>query len=311
MYPIRFENLYYEKIWGGRDLSNFRNNLPLGNIGESWDVACHPNGMGVVANGEFKGTRFDELIKNCGREILGKNIKNEEFPLLVKLINSREKLSVQVHPDDEYAKRVENSLGKTEAWYVVDAKPGATLIVGTKDCDKVVFEKAIKDGKTEEYLNKIEVEKGDCFLINSRMVHAICEGVTIAEIQQNSDITYRIYDYGRPREIHVEKSLDVIDFNLKAVNSRDNKMENHEGYKKGSLCTSDYFTIEKYIINESVEESSDEDKFFIFTCVDGSGIINSVDGTVLEINKGDSILIPASLGKYVIKGDITLLKSYI
>lgn len=311
MYPIKFKNLYYEKIWGGRDLGEFRDNLPEGNIGESWDIACHPNGMSIVENGEFKGKRFDELIKEYGKELLGESFDDGGFPLLVKLINSKEKLSVQVHPNDEYAKIVENSLGKTEAWYIVEAKKGASIIVGTKDCDKETFKKAIEEGRTEEYLNKIEVKKGDCFLINSGLVHAICEGVIIAEIQQNSDITYRIYDYGRPREIHVEKSLDVIDFDLKAINASEDKLDEFHGYSKGVLCHSEYFTIEKYVINEILTEESNKSKFYIFTCVDGSGIITSEDGAIVKIHKGDSILIPATLGKYVIEGKITLLKTFV
>ena len=311
MYPIKFENLYYEKIWGGRDFENFRENLPYGDIGESWDIACHPNGMSIVSNGYLKGKTFEELIKEHGKDLLGEDFENKEFPLLVKLINSKEKLSVQVHPNDEYANRVENSLGKTEAWYVVDAKPGASLIVGTKNCDKAIFEKAIREGKTEEYLNKIEVKKGDCFLINSGLVHAICEGVIIAEIQQSSDITYRIYDYGRPREIHVEKSMDVINFNLKPINASGKKLVSFCGYEKGILCASEYFTIEKYVVSSEVSENSDIKKFFIFTCVDGKGTIISEDGTKMDILKGDSILIPAKLGKYTIQGELTLLKSYV
>ena len=310
MYPIKFENLYYEKIWGGRDLKEFRDNLPSGNIGESWDVVCHSNGMSVVSNGELKGKTFKEIIEKYGKDLLGEEIGEKEFPLLVKLINSKEKLSVQVHPDDEYAKRVENSLGKTEAWYVVDAKPGASLIVGTKDCDKETFKKAIEEGNTEDYLNKIEVKKGDCFLINSGLVHAICEGVIIAEIQQNSDITYRIYDYGRPREIHVEKSLDVINFDLEALNASENELKEYDGHKKAILCKSDYFTIEKYVVNTELVESSNMNKFYIFTCVEGSGKIKS-QNDILDISKGDSILIPAKLGNYSIEGNITLLKSYI
>lgn len=311
MYPIKFENLYYEKIWGGRDLEDFRDNLPNGDIGESWDIACHENGMSVVSNGEFKGKTFEELIKTYGDEIIGKSLANKEFPLLVKLINSKDKLSVQVHPDDEYAKKVENSLGKTEAWYVIDAKPNASLIVGTKNCDKNIFEEAIKKNKTEDYLNKINIKKGDCFLIKSGLVHAICEGAIVAEIQQSSDITYRIYDYGRPRELHIEKSLDVINFNLCAINEVNNKLEKFDGYEKGMLCLSDYFTIEKYIINKSVTEFSDFNKFFIFTCVEGSGYIEATNKEKVEIKKGDSILIPASLGEYSIVGNLTLLKSYV
>lgn len=310
MYPIKFENLYYKKIWGGRDLESFRDNLPSGDIGESWDIACHENGMGIVANGSLKGKTFKEIIDIYGEEILGKDSKNKEFPLLVKLINSKDKLSVQVHPNDDYAKRVENSLGKTEAWYVVDAKPYSSLIVGTKNCDKEIFEKAIKDNEIEKYLNKINVKKGDCFLIKSGMVHAICEGVIIAEIQQSSDITYRIYDYGRPREIHVEKSLDVINFSLSTINEGERDLKKFNGYEKGILCFSEYFTIEKYIISEKVEESSDLNKFYIFTCVEGNGHIKCKNISHVSISKGDSILIPASLGEYSIEGELTLLKSY-
>lgn len=307
MYPIKFQNLYYDKVWGGRDLEGFRNNLPKGDIGESWDIACHQNGTGIVSNGRFKGLSFNELIENYKEDIFGKGISNDEFPLLVKLINSNENLSVQVHPNDEYARRVENSFGKTEAWYVVDAKEGAELIVGTNGCTKEEFEEAINTGKVEECLNRIKVKKGDAFLINSGLVHAICSGLVIAEIQQNSDITYRVYDYERPREIHVEKSLEVIDFDLKAERLVENFKE-FLGYKYTNLCKSEYFTIDKYIINSKVNMTNYVDTFSIITCVDGNGLINHKNGTEI-INKGDSILIPAKLYNYEIKGDLEILIS--
>lgn len=308
MYPIRFENLYYEKIWGGRDLQDFRDNLPEGNIGESWDIACHANGTGVIANGKYKGTRFDDLIKERGSSIVGRKVSLDKFPLLVKLINSREKLSVQVHPGDDYAAKYEGDYGKTEAWYVVDAKPDATLIVGTKDCTKKEFEAAIKSGEVERYLNKIEVKKGDCFLINSGLIHAICEGVIIAEIQQNSDVTYRVYDYGRPREIHVEKALDVINFELQCENLKGEELS-LEGYKKSLLCKNEYFGIEKLAIEKSLIDNSDEDKFDILICVDGEGTIEG-NGYLEKIKMGDSFLIPSDLGSYKITGNLILLKSY-
>lgn len=308
MYPIRFQNLYYEKIWGGRDLQEFRDNLPEGNIGESWDIACHPNGTGVIANGEYRGTRFDDLIKEYGSNIVGKKVSLEKFPLLVKLINSREKLSVQVHPGDDYAAKYEGDYGKTEAWYVVDAKPDATLIVGTKKCSKSEFEAAIKSGEVEKYLNKIEVKKGDCFLINSGLVHAICKGVIIAEIQQNSDVTYRVYDYGRPREIHVEKALDVINFELQGKNLKGEEISS-EGYKKSLLCKNEYFGIEKLTVEKSLIDNCEEDKFDILTCVEGEGIIEG-NGYSEKIKMGDSFLIPSALGSYKITGKLILLKSY-
>ena len=340
MYPIRFENVYYEKIWGGRDLEAFRNNLPSGDVGESWDIACHPSGTGVVANGELKGKKFDEIIYEFGHALVGSKVSTEKFPLLVKLINSGEKLSVQVHPGDEYAQRVENQLGKTEAWYVVNAKPGAKLIVGTKNCDKEVFAKAIEEGKSEDYLNVVDVKKGDCFLINSGLVHAICEGLIIVEIQQNSDVTYRVYDYGRPREIHVEKSLDVIDFKLRAENLSNKEVVKFDGFSKVDFGENKYFGMQKINIETEWNDCSNEEKFFILTCVDGCGTIESCgtvesDGAVEndgiiesegtsrqaakavskqdfreEIKMGDSYLIPATLGKYVVKGNLAVIKSY-
>lgn len=309
MYPIRFENLYYEKIWGGRDLKNFRNNMPEGLIGESWDIACHENGTGIVENGELKGKSFNEIISEYGSAILGTNIKKDKFPLLVKLINSKENLSVQVHPGDEYARIHENEYGKTEAWYVVDAKDGAELIVGTKDCTKAEFELAINENRVEECLNKIKVKKGDCFLIDSGLVHAIGGGVIIAEIQQNSDVTYRVYDYGRPREIHVEKSLDVINFDLQCKNLSNNKEENFDGYSKVFLCENEYFHMEKIQIKKIFEDKSSEEKFYILTVVDGNGKINW-NNKSMDIKMGDSILIPATLGEYSILGELTLIKSY-
>ena len=307
MYPIKFENLYYDKIWGGREFENFRTNLPKGNIGESWDIACHPNGVGTVANGEFKGMAFIELIKKYKKEILGKSLINESFPLLVKLINSNENLSIQVHPNDEYAKRVEKSYGKTEAWYVIDAKDDAELILGTNGCTKEEFEAAINNGNVEECLNRIKVKKGDAFLINSGLVHAICSGLVIAEIQQNSDITYRVYDYGRAREIHVEKSLEVIDFNSKPKKLVED-YKNYDGYKYTKLCDNEYFIIDKCIISSKYKASSDTKLFSIITCVEGKGIINYKNKTE-TIVKGDSILIPAQLGKYEINGKLEILIS--
>ena len=250
---------------------------------------------------------FNELIDNYKEEIFGKAIKNNEFPLLVKLINSNENLSVQVHPNDEYARKVENSFGKTEAWYVVDAKEGAELIVGTNGCTKEKFEEAIKNNTVEDCLNRVKVKKGDAFLINSGLVHAICSGLVIAEIQQNSDITYRVYDYGRPREIHVEKSLEVINFDLKAERLVEDFKE-FLGYKHTNLCKSKYFTIDKYIINSSVKLDSNIDYFSIITCVDGSMLIKYKNGTEV-FNKGDSLLIPAQLGNYEIKGEGDILIS--
>jgi mannose-6-phosphate isomerase len=309
MYPLKFENLYYEKIWGGRDLENYRNNLPDGNIGESWDVACHPHGISVVANGEYRGTRLDKLIEKLGKKVLGDKIDDKLFPLLIKLINAKDKLSVQVHPNDEYAHRVESELGKTEIWYVVEAFEGANLVVGTKECTKEQFKEAINSGTLDKYLNRIPVKKGEVYFVKSGLVHAIGEGVIIAEIQQNSDTTYRVYDYNRGREIHVDKALDVIDLNLKGKKSMGLKVEGKDFIKTYyNLC--DKFSLELYEVKTCLVEKSDEERFYIFTCVEGNGTI-SFEGGSEKIQAGESILIPAYLGKYEINGTIKLLKSYV
>ena len=309
MYPIIFENLYYEKIWGGQGLRKLRDNLPKGNIGESWDIACHEHGMGIISNGNLKGTSFKEAIDKYGEEFIGRKISKEKFPLLIKLISAKDKLSIQVHPDDKFAKEEENQLGKTEAWYVLDAEEGAKLIVGTKNCTKEVFKEAIDNNNLEAYLNEISVKKGDFFYIESGMVHGICGGVTIAEIQENSDITYRVYDYNRGREIHVDKALKVINFGLK-VEEVNNDYIYGEGFKKVILCAKEFFYIEKYIVDTSLVEKSDEDRFYLFTCVNGKGKIVSKDN-VVNFKFGDSIFIPATLGEYRVEGQCELLKSYV
>ncbi|GAA0177807.1 class I mannose-6-phosphate isomerase [Clostridium sediminicola] len=310
MYPLKFDNYYVEKVWGGRDLEAFRSNLPEGYIGESWDVACHKNGMSIVENGFLKGKSLKELIDEFGSDLVGIKISKEWFPLLIKFLNTSDKLSVQVHPDDEYGRRVENDMGKTEVWHVVDAKEGATLIVGLKDkCTKEELRSAVKSGNLEEYMNVVEVRKGDTYFIKSGLIHTIGPGIVIAEIQQNSDTTYRFYDYNRGREIHVEKALDVIDLSLKGQKS-DGLTIQREGYTKTFISLCKEFSLEKYNITDACIESSDLERFYIFTCVEGEGDISSKDG-VEKINMGDSILIPATLGEYKLKGNMKLLKSYV
>lgn len=310
MYPLKFENLYYGKIWGGRDFNLFRDNLPEGNIGESWDVACHKNGTSIVANGELKGKRLDNLIEQMGDRLIGTSLSKEWFPLLIKLINAKDSLSVQVHPDDEYGKRVEGDMGKTEVWYVMDAKEGAYLVIGTKDnVSKEQFKKAIENGTLEKYMNKVYVKKGEVYFIKSGLIHAIGEGVTVAEIQQNSDTTYRVYDYNRGRELHIEKALDVVDLNLKCKKSNGLSVK-EDGFEKIYLCLCKDFSLERYDIVTEVTELSDKERFYVFTCVEGNGEI-ICDNRIEKIKMGDSVLIPASLGKYVLRGNMSLLRSYV
>lgn len=311
MYPLKFNNLYFEKIWGGRDFKLFRNNLPPGKIGESWDVACHNNGTSIVANGIYKGRRLDELIHEKGNELLGTKLEKGRFPLLVKLINSSDNLSVQVHPDDVYAAAIGEKQGKTEVWYVIEASEGASIIAGTKEgCTKAQLKEAINTNNLEPYMNRIYVKKGDTFFIKSGLIHSIGPGIIIAEIQQNSDITYRVYDYGRGRELHIDKALEVIDLNLRGEKNSGKCIVRQENFTKSVLCLCREFCLEIYDIYSQIEESSDSERFFIFTVAEGGGEIISKYGAE-ELERGCSILIPASLGKYMLKGKMKVLKSYV
>lgn len=318
MYPLKFENLYYEKVWGGEDLKVFRKNVPDGNIGESWDVACHDNGVSVVANGKYKGMKLDELIELKGKKIVGDKIYLGKFPLLVKILNSNQELSVQVHPEDEYAYKHEGEMGKTEAWYVLDAKEGSSIIIGTKDCDKEKFKQAIRENKVEDYMNKIEVERGDVYYLKSGLVHSMGAGILMVEVQQNSDTTYRIYDYNRGRELHIDKALEVMNFDLEGKRAEGIKVSK-DGYEKTYYCLNEHFALELYDISTKVTETSNSDRFFIFTCVSGEGLIkykdnqydNNEEESSIEMRLGDSIFIPANLGKYEIVGDLKVLKSYV
>lgn len=309
MYPLKFQHLYFEKIWGGRGLELFRDDLPDGNVGESWDIACHQHGTSIVSNGKYKGLNLDELIRVKGEEVLGKKISNEHFPLLVKLISTKQNLSVQVHPDDEYALRMEGETGKTEAWYIVEASEGASIVIGCRECTKEYFKNSIRTGQFDECMNKTYVKKGEVYFIKSGLIHAIGEGVIIAEIQQNSDTTYRVYDYNRGRDLHINKALDVVDLGLRGKKSQGLKIE-REGYSKTFYCLDKHFALEVYDVETTCDIESDKDRFNIITCVEGQGSIRYSKGNE-SIQKGDSILIPANLGKYEIIGKLKFINSYV
>ena len=310
MYPLKFQNIYFEKIWGGRDFQLFRSNLPQGDIGESWDVACHPHGTSVIDNGIYKGMKLDDLLRQRGKEILGPKINEEKFPLLVKLINSKDKLSVQVHPNDEYAQRTEGESGKTEAWYVVEAFEGANLVVGTKECTKEEFAQAMRAGKLNELLNKVDVNKGDVFFIQSGLVHAIGKGVIIAEIQENSDTTYRVFDYNRGRELQIDKALDVINLDLKGEKSEGVVVEENTEYRKTHFLDCEYFALDMLEIFSKCCQKGDGNSFIILTCVEGEGEIFWQNGQE-KVLTGDSILIPACLQAYDLVGEMKVLTSYV
>jgi mannose-6-phosphate isomerase len=320
-YPLKFEPIYKQIIWGGNKLEKLYNrNLPFSNTGESWDVSCRKDDMGIICNGTYSGKTIKEIVFSEQLNFLGTKIsKQDEFPLLIKLIDANDNLSVQVHPNDDYSKKYENyEFGKSEMWYILDAPQNSFLIVGTlENTTKESFKEATEKGTVEECLNKLYIKNGDVINIQPGVIHAITKGVVLAEIQQNSDITYRIYDYnragidGKPRELHVEKAMDVIDFDknksIKQVNGlivskNDNKLTYYIANK--------YFAVIKYEIKTKLTENSDEERFFIFTCIQGNATIESENFSE-QVNIGDSIFIPAGLGRYTIVGNCILLKSFV
>ena len=212
MYPIKLKPALKDYIWGGTRLkSDFHKTSDLERVAESWELSCHKDGPSIIENGELAGLTLDEYVKRYGTNVLGTNCsKFESFPILIKLIDAKDNLSVQVHPDNDYALRVEGEYGKTEMWYIVDCDDGAELLYGFKNSiSKEEFKERIQNNTLTEVTNRVRVNKGDAFFIEAGCLHAIGKGIVIAEIQQNSNTTYRIYDYGRlgtdgkPRDLHI------------------------------------------------------------------------------------------------------------
>jgi len=326
IYPLKFNEIFKEKIWGGRRLESFLGKkLPKDkSIGESWELVDHREDISVVRNGKYRDDNLKSLIKNFEKELVGKDVKlsrGERFPLLFKFIDASKKLSIQVHPDDEYAYHNErDEIGKTEVWYVVWAKPGAQLICGLKEhMSRRRFKKVIESKKIGSYLNYINVYKGDLIFIPPGTIHTIMGGVLLAEIQQNSDATYRIFDWdrvdrhGKSRELHIDKALDVIDFSL----VRNYKVQplsiNIDRNVIKYLIACEKFAVELCEIFDEYKLDCDGSKFYILSFLEGNGQIFygnesdiNLNTKTLDIKKGETILLPALLGKTTIKTDSKL-----
>lgn len=323
LYPLKFKPVYKDYIWGGRNFSKFERVLPTGIIAESWDLSSHPAGISIASEGELKGISLPELLKIYKSKLIGTNFPESnisDFPLLVKLIDANDNLSIQVHPDDEYAVVFEDGgLGKNEMWYIIDAKPGSKLVYGLKPgITKEIFSDAIYNGDIENCLRYIEVAPGDIINIPAGVVHAIGEGILIAEIQQNSNTTYRVYDYnrvdhnGNKRPLHIEQALDVINFSIsgKKTKSTGLKVMISEDCYKTYVIANRFFAAEIYELNGKVLEETNDTKFFIYIILEGEGEIKHQAG-ITNMKAGDTILIPATLGSYILEGSFKALKAYI
>ncbi|MEM7087887.1 MAG: type I phosphomannose isomerase catalytic subunit [Bacteroidota bacterium] len=318
LYPIKFHPQLKEKVWGGGQLALQYGKRAVGNIGESWEISGVSGSVSRVSNGIFEGRPLTELINLYGDELLGKSVVERfgtEFPLLFKFIDAREDLSVQLHPDDRVARQRHNSFGKTEMWYILHAEEDARLILGFNcEMDAKTYQSYLSENKITEILRTEKVRKGDAFFIAPGTVHAIGAGVVLAEIQQTSDVTYRIYDWDRPgidgkmRELHNEEALDVIDYNLPNAKLNFRELKN----RSVEVCTSDYFTTNSLKLTEPMERNISEiDSFVVYMCVDGEAIIDLKDHSE-ELKKGETLLIPAceSALRIETKG-ATLLEVYV
>jgi mannose-6-phosphate isomerase len=321
LYPLKFNPILKDKIWGGSKLQKlFDKNADSDNLGESWELSGIKGDESMVTNGALSDKSLVDLIETYKSELLGKKVFEKygsNFPLLFKLIDANDNLSIQVHPDDEMALKRHNSFGKTEMWYVVDAEPEGGLIVGFKeDCTQEIYKKALSEGKVESLLQKVNVSKGDVFFIPAGLVHAIGKGVVVAEIQQSSDITYRIYDFerkdaeGNERELHVDQALDVINFKASKNPKIDYKSTKNESIQ---LAQCNYFTTNKLELSESlVINYADIDSFVVYMCLSGSFKVESTSA-VLQVNAGDTVMIPANIDtiKLIPETEAELLEVYI
>ena len=285
-------------------------------VAESWELSTHPAGQSVIDGGEYDGLKFGEYLEKVGAKALGVNgAKFKEFPVLIKFIDAKQPLSVQVHPSDEYALRVEGEYGKTEMWYVVDCEPGASLYFGVnRALTKEEFKKRIEDNTLTDVLYKADVKKGDVFFIQSGTIHAIGAGILICEIQQNSNTTYRVYDYGRRgadgklRELHIDKAIDVSKLTPSDTSDKQGKPEEIPGGTKCALASCPYFTTEKYVVDGEVEIDVAGDSFASLVVTEGSGKVVGSENEV-EFKPADSLFVPAGSGKIKINGHCTVVKT--
>lgn len=305
LYPLKFKPILKERLWGGTKLKDVLGK-PIENdiTGESWELSAVEGDVSVVANGDLSGTSLQELINKYPEELLGKSVFKrfgKEFPILIKFIDAKQDLSIQLHPNDELAKKRHNSFGKTEMWYIMDADDGAELIVGfNKDVTKEEYTKSIEEDTLLDLLNYESVKEGDTFFINTGKMHAIGAGVLLAEIQQTSDVTYRVFDFNRKdkngnlRELHTDLALDAIDYTKKA----DFKVKYSD--KKDSvinMVSSPYFNTNILELTKDLElDVENRDSFTIYMCVGGKASISNEFGTV-TIENGETTLLAAQSKK--------------
>lgn len=313
---IILEPVFHEKIWGGRRLAeDFGYDIPEGKIGECWAISAHPHGDCVVASGAFVGEKLSYLW-DVHHELFG-DAKGDRFPLLIKILDAHDDLSVQVHPDDSYAAEHEHgSLGKRECWYVLDAEPDTDIIIGQRARNRQELAQMIDEGRWDDMLNLVPIHKGDFFRIDPGTIHAIKGGTLILETQQSSDVTYRVYDYdragadGKPRELHVQQSLDVVNYDLVPPVSGRVTAPEVDGVTELMAC--DNFVVKKIAV-QGEKVVAQPYPFLCVSVIEGTGSVQ-VDSNMAQphiLHKGSHFIAPAQSGDLTFSGDMTLIVSHL
>jgi len=305
------ESVLQEKIWGGDHLKDFGYDLPSDHIGEYWAISAHPHGVSIIKNGEFAGQKLDSLYK-AHPELFG-NPKEEVFPLLTKILDANDWLSVQVHPDNAYGMAHEGELGKTECWYIISAEPGAEIIYGHTAKSKEELQSMIDAKDWEHLLSKVPVKAGDFFYVPSGTMHAIGAGIMVLETQQSSDTTYRVYDFDRKdaegnlRELHLDKSVDVLTIPGDRLPDNLTKTEKFEGAAITTLVESDFFDVYKWEIDGS-HNFKKKATYTLVSVLDGQGQI-SISGKLQSLKKGAHFILPATVENWAISGKLEMIAS--
>lgn len=309
--PFRLEAPLKDYLWGGTKLKEqYHKTTDLEKVAESWELSCHKDGVSIIADGDYAGYPLTKYIEEKGEGVLGTAASAlDTFPILIKLIDAADNLSLQVHPNDKYAYRVEGEPGKTEMWYVIDCEPGAELIYGFRETiTKEQFEKAIEDNTILDLVNRVPVKKGDLFFVEAGTLHGIGAGITVAEIQQNSNTTYRIYDYGRvgadgkPRDLHISKAKEVTDLNRKICDTKPRGASvQMDGFTRTELISCPFFTVDHYKMDYGCELFSGESSFQAITMIEGQGAVLYKQETI-PVQKGNTVFVPAGIRQYKMKG---------
>lgn len=306
IYPLLMKPVFKEYLWGGEKLKKvYKKDCNFDKIAESWEFSCREDGKSLIANGIYAGMTLKDYVKKFGKSVLGENAKDDDFPFLIKLIDTSDRLSVQVHPDDETAIKSGEKGGKTELWYIMDCEKGAKLYYGTnKELSQNEIINFAKDGRITDYLNEFSVKKGDVFLIKPGMIHAIGKNMTVAEIGTNCNITYRLYDYKRKDKNGCERPLHLA----QAAAAARTNMEKICGFDANGELLCGKFAVKYVKIHRETKFNAQKDSCHCIMLTFGKGSIKC-GGENLEVKAGDSVFIPAGAGEYSVCGDCEILST--